>query len=104
MAQLQLVSRLDWKKIEAVLGVENEVEQLDRINVYPNPVSDQVFVSLPNSIELVDYKISNLIGQVVLSNKFEDNSKINVSSMNTGVYFLSINTDKGNVTKKIVIQ
>jgi carboxypeptidase D len=90
--------------IEAVLGVENEVEQLDRINVYPNPVSDQVFVSLPNSIELVDYKISNLIGQVVLSNKFEDNSKINVSSMNTGVYFLSINTDKGNVTKKIVIQ
>ena len=77
---------------------------MDRINVYPNPVSDQVFVSLPNSIELVDYKISNLIGQVVLSNKFEDNSKINVSSMNTGVYFLSINTDKGNVTKKIVIQ
>lgn len=90
--------------IEAVLGVENELEVLDRINVYPNPVSDQLYVSLPNSIDLVDYKISNLIGQVVLSNKFENNTQIDVSSINTGVYMLSLNTDKGKVIKKIVIQ
>lgn len=95
----------DYKiTIEAVLDVDSNTQELDRINVYPNPVTDKIFISLPNSVELIDYKISNIIGQVVLSKKFENNSQIDVSSINSGVYMLSLNTDKGKVIKKIVIQ
>jgi hypothetical protein len=89
--------------IEAVLGVENELDVLNAINIYPNPASDQVFVSLPNTIELLDYRISNTIGQVVFQDKPNNTSTIDVSSMNSGIYFLTLNTDKGELVRKIII-
>ncbi len=88
----------------SVLGVNNETETLNSISVYPNPVKEQLFINAPTSVQLLDYKLSNAIGQSILTSKFKNSNKIDVSQLNTGVYFISINTDKGTITKKIMIK
>ena len=41
----------------------------------------------------------------ILDNEFSSgNKKIDISSLNTGMYFLLLTTDKGNVTKKVIIE
>ena len=90
---------------DSVLGLENELETLNEIITYPNPVNDVLFINAPYDVTLLDYKISNILGKIIIRDKFISNSnKIDVSSLTTGMYFLSLTTDKGKVTKKIIHQ
>lgn len=88
----------------SVLGVNNPSAILNAINIYPNPANEQIIVNTPTNINLLDYRLSNAIGQSVMINKFLNENKIDVSELQTGIYFLSINTNKGKITKKIVIE
>ncbi|MDC9723433.1 MAG: GEVED domain-containing protein [Urechidicola sp.] len=91
--------------ISAVLGTTEETEIINSIKVYPNPVNEVLYINKPNGVTLLDYKISNILGKIVIRDEFISNSnKIDVSSLTTGIYFLSLTTDKGKVTKKIIHQ
>lgn len=71
------------------------------INMYPNPTKGKLFISTSDKIKSIS--ITNIIGKEVFSKiKFNDNS-IDLNSFKNGVYFVSINTNKGEVTKKIII-
>ena len=91
--------------IDAVLSTNEEVEITNSISVYPNPVNEVLFINTPHDVVLLDYNISNILGKIVIRDKFISNSnKIDVSSLTTGMYFLSLTTDQGKVTKKIIHQ
>ncbi len=78
-------------------------------NVYPNPATNQLNV-VYNSFDAVEISVSNVLGQEVkrvkgdTSTKGIQHSKIDISGLNKGVYFVSINTSdkKSNVVKVIV--
>ena len=71
------------------------------INMYPNPTQGKLFISTSDKITSIS--ITNIIGKEVFSQiNFNDNS-IDLNSFKNGVYFVSINTDKGAVTKKIIL-
>ena len=87
----------NWDNVE-------EFEDAVRFNVYPNPAKDVVKVSTVNSQQST-VRIYNILGMLV--EEIEINSKeteINVSDYNPGVYFISIETENGDVTKKIVVE
>ena len=87
----------NWDDVE-------EFEDAVRFNVYPNPAKDVVKVSTVNSQQST-VRIYNILGMLV--EEIEINSKeteINVSDYNPGVYFISIETENGDVTKKIVVE
>ena len=78
---------------------ENDVSAAD-IEVYPNPAHDfiQVNVTGLSSVRRVDlYDVS---GQLVLSST---ENTINVSELESGLYFVEILTDNGHATRKITI-
>ncbi|PCI11821.1 MAG: hypothetical protein COB73_01145 [Flavobacteriaceae bacterium] len=86
------------------LAIE-DTQTLNSISIYPNPVKDQLFIRVSNEIKLLEYKLSNILGKTILSNKFiNSNNKLDVSLLNSGMYFLTINTDRGVITKKIIIE
>lgn len=58
------------------------------ISVYPNPSSDGFYIK---GIENGEVSISNIFGQIVLQQSFEANKKIELSAMDAGVYFVSVN-------------
>ena len=88
----------------SVLGVDSESAVLNTISIYPNPVKEQLFINVPNTIKLQHYKITNMLGQSVLKGKLKLNNKtISVNTLNTGIYFVTLSTDKGRLTKKIIV-
>jgi len=94
-------------EVDTTLGVEDEI--LNAFKLYPNPVNNNlVKISLPNTIQKATITISNTLGQKVYSEKVSDIYNnihtINTHSFKTGIYFVTVNTDKGKATKKLLIQ
>jgi hypothetical protein len=73
----------------------NETVNKNQINVYPNPVSDILNISVISAEN--DFEIYNATGQKVSSGKISDR-KVDVSQLLKGVYFIQIN-DKGKLNK-----
>ena len=79
--------------------LSTETNSLSNFNIYPNPASKQITLNLENSI-LKEVSIYNNLGQEVIKSKKET---INTSKLTNGVYFISLETDKGKLTKKLII-
>jgi photosystem II stability/assembly factor-like uncharacterized protein len=85
------------------LGVSS-VFSADNVQVYPNPANAEIFVSLTSPSE-VDIRIFDLSGKLLVYEAdaiVESTLKLDVSSLTSGIYFLRINSENGEVTKKII--
>ncbi len=71
----------------------------DNITVYPNPTSDFLNVYNPFFNEM-DVKITDLTGKLLFEGKGDNNSTIDVSNYQHGVYIIELN-DSINNTKNI---
>ena len=63
-----------------------DVDSNPKINIYPNPASD--FIALNNLKMPEDYHIYTVLGTKVMSGVIAEGQKIDVSSLNSGVYFI----------------
>ena len=68
--------------------------------IYPNPVKGNVLHVISND-GMKDYKIYNVMGQLVLQGQIK-NDQINISSLNTGIFVVELNTYKEKITKKFI--
>jgi hypothetical protein len=75
---------------------------LANLSVYPNPANDVVNVTVDALVSNV--AIVDLNGRTVKSVKFDGvaQASVNVSDLASGVYMMTISSDKGITTKKIV--
>ena len=72
------------------------------IMVYPNPVKGNILnVKLPGNQD-ASYKIVNMIGQTVIEGN--SISRVDVGSLDAGVYFIQVNEGEEIVTKKFIKQ
>lgn len=74
---------------------------LDDINVYPIPTNNTLFFSINNEINIISVSIFNTIGSQLIR-KDASISKISLKSLNSGIYLLNIETNQGNLIKKVV--
>jgi hypothetical protein len=94
--------------VNLLLSAEDEVFGV--FKVFPNPAKSSIsveFIDSPNQKVLV--KIHDLIGREVSVNQFIANGnkqteKININSLQSGLYLLNINTSKGKLTKHILVE
>ena len=70
-----------------------------QINIFPNPTSD--FINIKSDEKIKSVKLYNASGSLI---KTENNefSRINISNLPKGNYLISIETDSGIETKKII--
>ncbi|MEH6537365.1 MAG: T9SS type A sorting domain-containing protein [Psychroserpens sp.] len=71
-----------------------------KISLFPNPAREQFTINLHEGTELEYVNIYSSLGELINS---INTSIINTSKLSTGIYYVEINTNKGRVTKKIVI-
>lgn len=93
-------------------GVKENVNFLQKFDLYPNPAQNNVLVSfgLNNSSD-VSVKLFNLLGQevsVLTSNTFlsEGNHNFNYelpSTIANGSYFVEVSSDNKKATKKLIV-
>lgn len=76
------------------------------IQIYPNPASDHLKVSINNEAylsEITDVKIFNVHSKIVYqASNYE--KVINLDGLAKGVYFIQFETSTQQITKKIIIQ
>jgi hypothetical protein len=81
--------------IQAV-GINNVQHLYNAISVYPNPTKDYIYINKKDQkIDVKHVRIYNLKGQLIYDEKFR--SKIDVSRLSEGLYFLKLETDEGEV-------
>ena len=79
-------------------GVEEEVSNITRMGLYPNPAVDQLNVTLNQNTGIVIY---NIMGQAVMNVEGHVGvNSINISELNAGIYFVSA----GSETQKFIVK
>jgi hypothetical protein len=66
----------------------------DHLTVYPNPVTETLFVSSREGQEVVSFSIFDSQGMPITKNKIIENDGIDVSSLPKGVYYAVITSEK----------
>jgi len=80
------------------LGVEENVNHMTTISIYPNPVENQMNVTLNEDAEVV---ICNILGQVVSTfNGHAGANSVDVSTLNSGIYVISA----GSANQRFVVK
>ena len=73
-----------------------EIETVESVNIFPNPVKDVLTVKGENMKQVVIY---NALGQVVETINTNDSEvKVNVSAFNNGMYFINVIDNNGEMT------
>lgn len=86
---------------EDVLSV-SQVEA-NEFSVYPNPTVDGFVNIVSSNNEDINVTVYDILGKEVLSAALTNN-RLNVSSLNTGIYMLRITQNNTSTTKKLVIR
>ena len=67
------------------------------LEVYPNPVNAYLNINTSNNLNNYNLKISNIQGQILISMPYSK-PRINVNSLASGIYYLTItNKDKQQI-------
>ena len=83
----------------------NTVANLEKgITIYPNPAKNILNLKLPENIDVNvnSITIANSLGQIVLIQKTENTTTIDVSNLQKGIYIISLSTNYGNWNGKFV--
>ena len=81
---------------------ENEMDNFvlnDAVTMYPNPVKNFLFIR--SSYPITRVQVFSLLGNLV-KDEFGDIDRINMSSMNSGIYMIKIYSNQFFVTKKLI--
>jgi hypothetical protein len=92
---------IDTFSISTNMSIENFDK--DAISLYPNPTSSILNISNTNNVEIKNISVTDINGRVV-KNQAGSLTQINVSDLNAGVYFVTIEAAEGKTTKKFIKQ
>jgi len=87
---------------------EDAISELKRelnINVSPNPTNDNIFISFDeNQYFPMNYTIVNMLGEIVMKDVLvQNNSKLSLKTLKTGMYIFKVNNDNGKeINQKII--
>ncbi len=74
-----------------------------QLKIYPNPASG--IINIDTALSLDNYKVINIMGQVLMTGNFNGESSIDLSSLADGAYIVKITDRSGaSISKKIVKQ
>jgi len=84
------------------LGVAEQ--NASKFSVYPNPSNGLVTISNDLNTALNSVSLTDINGRTVktVALNGDSSAQVNISDLSAGVYMITINSDQGSVTKKIV--
>ena len=92
-------SKYDIRKI----GSENINEEVVSVGLYPNPAKDNLFITTEETV--VELSVFDVYGRQhnnILASQQGNETNINVSNLNNGVYFVRVKTENSEIVKRFV--
>ncbi len=88
--------------VNCAVGINQLNNLSSTLHVYPNP-NNGVFVVETNSAQKQLMRVFDVSGKMVLCENISDKTNINASSLNEGIYTISLTSSEGIVNKRLVI-
>lgn len=99
------IDHYKYKESEEV-SVKDVLEFGNKINVFPNPVSDVVNVKYDLEVEKLVISLYSISGKLLKQRNINDTqsgiTNLNLSMLPSGYYVITISGDNFNITKKII--
>lgn len=89
--------------VEDVLGTDTYLS-VDNVVLYPNPASSELSIEVPYPIE-ADIRVFDITGKLVIYQpdvQVVERHSLAISALQTGTYFMRVNSSRGSVTKKFI--
>jgi len=85
-------------------GGSSTIDKIDffKPKISPNPTSDFISVNDNDFFQNFEYQIFTIQGKIVLNGKSSINQQINISNIDSGIYFIKISTENGFFIEKII--
>ena len=95
---VDLDGSVEWSNI-----IFLERENNTALHLFPNPVSERLFVKVAESAQNINLEVLDIRGRLMKTfQKEEANFSINISDLEKGVYILQIKTERNNWVKRLV--
>ena len=91
------ITYLLYKADLSTLGIEHNSLTTKQIKIYPNPTTD--YLEISNLETNTNYSVYSVDGKLALTGKIISGERVNISKLNAGSYFLSL--EDGNTYKFI---
>lgn len=84
-------------------SINKVFDNMESISIYPIPASDQIRIARDDNTEPLEFMIHDAMGRMLISGTIsEDNSTINVSKLDKGMYVISFTGSKSYDSKRFV--
>ena len=83
-------------------GASDVQESNWQLIIYPNPANN--FIQIDGDISDLTYDLFDIRGEKLFSSMTVEDRRINVSSIQSGVYFLALQKPQERLVKRIIIQ
>jgi hypothetical protein len=92
--------------VSSCVGLKENKNSDLKISFYPNPVYDLLSIDVENTDETIKIKLFSILGQEILQQEIiTTKSVIDLSALNSGMYYLSVYSKKEKLlTEKVIIQ
>ncbi len=87
---------------EGAVGMK-EIINNENISIYPNPAKGIIHIKNDLSARIFGYAIMDLSGETIKQGNL-NSPTINITGLTKGMYFISLQTDKGHLDRKIIIE
>ena len=98
--EYSFVVSLDTDLVANFISTEGVEELASSFNIYPNPVNDKL--NIITEVEIEEVVVYDVYGRLQSTVNGQQSMVIDVSDLNSGVYFVMIKTNEGVVTKRFV--
>jgi len=86
------------------LSTQNSNSKLENITLYPNPTTGELII-VNGELKVDKIVVHDIVGKIVSSHQFTNSlsyQKIDISNLNSGIYFVRITIEAGEIVRKIV--
>ena len=95
-----LLALEEIEKYEDTTGINDNL--MADFKVYPNPVQDRLYIETSTQTQSIEvYDVYGRL-QVTKTPSHQGDLSVDVSDLNSGIYFVKIKTEEGNIVKRIV--